>query len=228
MVAGRKRALDDVSVVVVTYNGMPHVERCLQSVFGLETILVDHGSTDGTLELVRGSFPAVTVVSQETRGFAAGGNTGVRRAAGGFVLLLNSDAWVLDGAVGALAEAADADPEAAAVGSRLVYPDGSPQVSIRGFPTPWRLATQYLFLARIAPRSRILNAFYGGGLPMDRPAEVEFLKGACLLLRREAYDEIGPFDEAFFMFCEEELELSARGRLRRLRHAPHPTHRAGG
>lgn len=201
--AGRKRDLDDVSVVVVTYNGMPHIERCLGSVRGIETILVDHGSTDGTLEFVRERFPAVTVVSQENRGFAAGVNTGVRRAAGDFVLLLNSDAWALDGALEALAEAADADPGAAAVGPRLVYPDGSPQVSIRGFPTPWRLATQYLFLARIAPRSRVLNAFYGGGRPTDRPTEVEFLKGACLLLRREAYDEIGPFDEGFFMFCEE-------------------------
>jgi GT2 family glycosyltransferase len=205
-----ERDLSDVSVLVVTYNGLPHVERCLQSVRDLETIVVDHGSLDGTVELVRAQFPDVTVVTQENLGFAAGVNAGARASRGRYLLLLNSDAWVLDDAVRTLVEFADAHPEAAAVGPRLRYPDGAPQVSMRGFPTVWRLATQYFFLSKLAPRSRVFNAFYGGDKPTDRVNEVDFIKGACLLVRRKAYDEIGPFDEKYFMFCEE-ADWSFRG-----------------
>jgi GT2 family glycosyltransferase len=74
---------------------------------------------------------------------------------------------------------------------------------VRGFPTLWRLATEYLFLRKLAPRSRALNAFYGGGFAHDEPREVDWLYGPCLLVRRDAVDAVGLFDEDFFMFSEE-------------------------
>ncbi len=74
--------MPDVSAVVVTYNGLPHVERALESVAGLETVVVDHGSTDGTVERVRAGFPDVRVVEQENLGLAAGWNRGIRRDGG--------------------------------------------------------------------------------------------------------------------------------------------------
>jgi GT2 family glycosyltransferase len=74
---------------------------------------------------------------------------------------------------------------------------------VRGFPTLWRLATEYLFLRKLAPRSRLLNAYYGGGFSHDEVREVEWLMGAVLLVRREAVDEVGPADDAFFLFAEE-------------------------
>jgi GT2 family glycosyltransferase len=192
-----------VSVVVVTYNALPWVERALESVRGHETIVVDNGSTDGTVELVRERFPEARVIEQENIGLGGGSNTGMRVAASDYFLLLNSDAWALDGAVERLVEVADAHPEAAVVGPRLRYPDGSLQRSVRGFPTLWRLATEYLFLRKVAPRSRAFNAFYGNGFAHDEPREAEFLMGACLLVRREAADTVGLFDEDFFMFSEE-------------------------
>ena len=109
---------------------------------------------------------------------------------------------------------ADAHPDAAVVGPRLRNPDGSLQRSVRGDPTLWRLATEYLFLRKLAPRSRPLNAFYGGGFDHDAVREVESLQGAALLVRREATDAVGLFDEAFFMFSEETdwlLPLPRRG-----------------
>lgn len=211
----------DISVIVVTLNGRPYIERCLASVRGHQLVVVDHGSTDGTVELVRESFPEALVAEQPNLGFAAGVNTGMGLAGGRYFLLLNPDAWALEGAVERLLEFADAHPGAAAVGPRLRYEDGSPQVSIRGFPTLWRLATQYLFLARLAPNSRALNAFYGGGRKLDQVQEVEFLKGACLLLRRQAVAEVGPFDEEFFMFAEEaDWCLRARERGWRISYLP--------
>jgi GT2 family glycosyltransferase len=179
------------------------VERALQSVRGHETIVVDHGSTDGTLELVRERFPEARLIEQENKGLGGGSNAGMRVASGDYFLLLNSDAWAVDDAVEHLAAFADEHPEAAVVGPRLLNPDGSLQRSVRGFPSLWRLATEYLFLRKLAPRSRALNAFYGAGFDHDEVREAEFLMGACLLIRREAADTVGLFDEDFFMFSEE-------------------------
>ena len=192
-----------VSVVVVTYNALPWIERCLESVRGHETIVVDHGSTDGTLELVRERFPEATLVEQENKGLGGGSNAGMRLATGDYYLLLNSDAWALGDAVDWLAAFADEHSRAAVIGPKLLNPDGSLQRSVRGFPTLWRLATEYFFLRKLAPRTRALNAFYGARFAHDRVREADFLMGACLLVRREAADTVGLFDEDFFMFSEE-------------------------
>ena len=192
-----------VSVIVVAYNALPWLERCLESVAGHELIVVDHGSTDGTLELVRERFPHARVIEEENRGLGAGLNTGMRAASGEYFLLLNSDAWAIGDAVDELVGFAETQPGAAVVGPRLRNPDGSLQRSVRGFPTPWRIATEYLFLRKLAPGSRWLNAFYAGEFAHDEVREAEFLMGACLLVRREAVDAVGLFDEDFFMFSEE-------------------------
>jgi GT2 family glycosyltransferase len=193
----------DVSVVVVTLDALPWVERCLESVRGHETVVVDHGSTDGTVALVRERFPEARLLERGNDGLAAGWNAGMRVAGGRYVLLLNADAWVVGDAVARLVAFADATPDAAYVGPLLRNPDGSLQRSVRGFPTLWRLATEYLFLRKLAPRSRALNAFYAGGFEHDRIADAEFLMGACMLVRRAAVDEVGPLDERFFLFSEE-------------------------
>jgi len=193
----------DVSVVVVTFNALPWIEQALESVRGNETIVVDHGSTDGTLELVRERFPDARVIEQENKGLGGGSNAGMRVASGDWFLLLNSDAWATEGALERLVDFGTAHPDAAVVGPKLRYPDGRLQRSVRGFPTLWRLATEYLFLRKLAPRSRAFNAFYGDGFAHDTTYEAEFLMGAVLLVRREAADTVGLFDEDFFMFSEE-------------------------
>jgi GT2 family glycosyltransferase len=188
---------------VVTFNALPWVDRALESVRGHETIVVDHGSTDGTLELVRERFPEARLIEQDNKGLGGGSNAGMRVASGNYFLLLNSDAWALDGSLDRLVSFAEEHPEAAVIGPKLLNPDGTLQRSVRGFPTLWRLATEYFFLRKLAPRSRALNAFYGAGFAHDEPREAEFLMGACLLVRREAADTVGLFDEDFFMFSEE-------------------------
>jgi N-acetylglucosaminyl-diphospho-decaprenol L-rhamnosyltransferase len=193
----------DVSVVVVTYNALPWVERCLESVRGHETMVVDHGSTDGTLELVRQRFPQARLIPQENKGLGGGSNAGMRVASGDYFLLLNSDAWAAGDAVERLAAFAESHPEAAVIGPKLLNTDGSLQRSVRGFPTLWRLATEYFFLRKLAPRSRALNGFYAARFAHDEVREAEFLMGACLLVRRQAADTVGLFDEDFFMFSEE-------------------------
>jgi GT2 family glycosyltransferase len=193
----------DVTVVVVTYDALPWVERCLESVASASTIVVDNGSTDGTVELVRERFPDVRLVESENNGLGAGWNVGIRETESRYVLLMNSDAWVVGDALQRLATFADRRPEAAVIAPRLLNEDGSLQRSVRGFPTLWRLATEYFFLRKLAPKSELLNSFYGGGFDHDEVREAEFVMGACMLVRRSAIDQVGLLDEDFFLFSEE-------------------------
>jgi hypothetical protein len=187
----------------VTYNALPWLERCLDSVAEYETIVVDNGSTDGTVELVRERYPHVKLIEQSNVGLAAGWSRGIESAAGRFVMLLNADAWIVGDAVVQLAAFADEHPQAAMVGPKLLNTDGSLQRSVRGFPTLWRLATEYFFLRKLAPTSHALNAFYAGDFDHDETREVEWVMGACLFVRRDAIDAVGPPDSTFFLFSEE-------------------------
>jgi N-acetylglucosaminyl-diphospho-decaprenol L-rhamnosyltransferase len=193
----------DVSVVVVTWNALPWLEQCLESVRGREVVVVDHGSTDGTVAFVHERFPDVRVIEQENKGMGGGNNAGMRAADGRYFFLLNSDAWVVGGALERLVAFADAHPEAAVVGPKLLNIDGTLQRSVRGEPTLWRLATEYLFIRKLAPHSKHLNPLYRGDFAHDRVEEVDWLFGPALLVRREAADAVGLFDEDFFMFSEE-------------------------
>ena len=192
-----------VAAVVVTYDALPWIESCLDSLAGVETVVVDNGSSDGTVAFVRERYPDVRLVEAENRGLGAGWNIGIRDTTAPYVLLLNADAWMTEGSLDRLVDFAEARPRAAVVGPRLLNTDGTLQRSVRGYPTVWRLATEYLFLRKLAPRSSALNAFYGGGFDHDEVRSVEVVMGACMLLRREAVDQVGECDEDYFLFSEE-------------------------
>jgi GT2 family glycosyltransferase len=189
--------------VTVTLNGLPWIESCLESLGGLDMIVVDHGSTDGTLDIVRDRFPNVRLIEQPNTGYGAGLNAGFRASSPRYWLVINSDAWVVDDAVDRLVAFGDAHPDAAVVAPRLRNPDGTLQRSVRGFPTLWRLATEYFFLRKLAPRSHALNAFYAGDFDHGSVRPVEWVMGSCFLVRRAAADAVGLFDEEFFLFSEE-------------------------
>jgi N-acetylglucosaminyl-diphospho-decaprenol L-rhamnosyltransferase len=196
-------AAGEVTVVVVTYDARPWIERCLSSSSHVPAIVVDCGSSDGTVDFVRERFPDVRVLEVENRGLGAGWNTGLRSNDSRYTLLLNADAWLLGDALERLIAFADDHPRAAIVGPRLLHPDGSLQRSVRGFPTLWRLATEYFFLRKLAPRTRALNAFYGGGFAHDHVVDADVVMGACMLVRRDAVEQVGELDEQYFLFSEE-------------------------
>jgi hypothetical protein len=200
-----RRVRPEVSVIVISHNTRAHLERCLTELGTRdEVIVVDTGSTDGSRELVRDRFPhAQLVPSAENRGYGAAVNDGMAAASANYFLMLNADAWPVGDAVDRLAEFAANAPRAGIVGPRLLNPDGTLQPTVRGFPTLWRLMTEYLFLRWLAPRTRALNAFYGSRFDHRSSRDAEFLVGAVLLVRRELVSEIGPFDTSFFMFNEE-------------------------
>ena len=195
-----------VSVVVVSYNVRSHLERCLSVLEGGpdEVIVVDSASTDGSASLVRERFPGVRLIDLATNdGYGAAANAGIGAAGGDYLLVMNADAWPVGNAVERLAEFVAAEDGVGVAGPRLLNEDSSLQRSVRGFPTLWRLATEYFFLRWLAPRSRQLNSFYGAGFDHETIHDADFLVGAALLLRRRAVEVVGGFDPGFFMFNEE-------------------------
>lgn len=200
--------MTDLSVIVAAHDAEMYLERCLSELSGTaavdELILVDIASTDGSVALVRERFPDVRLIElAENQGYGSGLNAGMEVAGGTYLLLMNADAWPRPGGVEALLEFARGERGGTVVGPRLLNVDGTLQPSVRGFPTPWRLATEYFFLRWFAPRTRVLNAFYGAGFDHRSTRDAEFLVGAVLLVPRAIVDEVGGFDPEFFMFNEE-------------------------
>ncbi|MEB3186830.1 MAG: glycosyltransferase family 2 protein [bacterium] len=197
-----------LSVVVVNWNTREWLARCLDRVRAEtrtphEIIVVDNASTDGSHELVATQFPGVRLLANDRNvGFAAGCNQGLELARGRFWLLLNPDTEVLDGALDRLVAYLERHPEVAAVGPRLENLDGSLQPSAFGFYGTWRsLIENRLVQALVtwrSPHSPWL-AFW------DHSSEriVDWVMGACLLVRRSVALRVGLLDERFFMYGEE-------------------------
>ena len=194
----------DAAVVVATHNALPWIEQCLESVTGTETVVVDNDSGDDTVAFVRERYPEVRVLEQANRGLAAGWKRGLEEIPPSrWVLILNADAWMAEGALERMVAIGDAHRDVAVVAPKLLNPDGTLQRSVRGFPTRWRLATEYFYLRKLGPRTEALNAFYGAGFDHASEREVECVMGACMLVRGTAIDEVGPPDPGFFLFSEE-------------------------
>jgi hypothetical protein len=212
------RRTSEVSVVIVSFNTRDLLERCLthlrgQTEVALQTLVVDNASSDGSQELVREHFREVELIElTENVGFGRANNLAFQRCRGEYVLLLNSDAFLHPGAVSGLVAAARRHPRAAAVGPRLLNVDGTLQRSAWPFPDPVRLLLEALCIHRILRQSRFYEDL--GTWRHDEERSVDFLIGACLLVRAEALREVAGFDEQFWMYGEEadlQRRLAARG-----------------
>jgi GT2 family glycosyltransferase len=204
-----------LSIIIVTYNAALFLPDCLGSItrhppsFGFEVIVVDNASSDDSVAQVRRSVPgAVIIENRANAGFAAANNAGYCRAAGEYILLLNPDTIVHAGALDAMAGFLRANPDAGAIGPRIVNRDGSPQRTGVSAPSLWNLFAETFFFDRMFPRSKIFGRhrrlYDDPGVIRD----VESLQGSCLLVRREAIGQ-KLFDEDFFLYFEE-TDLCAR------------------
>jgi N-acetylglucosaminyl-diphospho-decaprenol L-rhamnosyltransferase len=197
----------DLSIIILNWNTRDLLADCLTSIvettegLPLEVIVVDNASTDGSPEMMRERFPrAQLVANQANVGFARGNNQGVELSRGRYLMLLNSDACLLPGAAQALLTLAEAQPSAGVVGAQLLNADGSFQASHSRFPTQWQ---EFLILSGLG------RMLYGRWYPSHGPEEdkgpqrVDYVEGACLLVRHEAFDGAGGLDEGYFMYAEE-------------------------
>lgn len=201
----------DLSLVVLTWNARDLVAACLASIertmggsgsggkLVVETIVVDNGSQDGTVEMLHARFPwAETLALPLNLGFARGCNAGLAVARGRHIALLNNDTELLPGCFEACVRFLDAEPGVGVVGPQLLHPDGRLQNSIHNAPT---------LLGELVPTA-LLEMLWPRRFPSKRqrytePVDVEAVLGACMVVRREALAEVGPLPEDYFFFLEE-------------------------
>ena len=196
----------DLSIVIVNWNTRDLLARCLASIFAtasslaLEVFVVDNASSDGSPEMVRRDFPQVILLANdENLGFARANNQAIAQSTGRYVLLLNSDTEVTEGALEALVSFMEATPDAGAVGGRLLFADGRVQTSHGAFPT---LFSEMLnTLGFVAWRST--SPAGSRAQMLDEPVATDWLLGACLMVRRQVVEQVGGLDEQFFMYSEE-------------------------
>ena len=196
-----------LSIVIVNYNGREHLENCLRSlaahppVTPHEIVVVDNASTDGSVAAMR-SFPGIRVVPlAENVGFSRGNNAGIRVSQGSLVLLLNNDTLVPAGALDTLVARLDAHPAAAVAGPRIVDGNGAAELSFGPMISPLgelrQKAAMALHARGVAPVTRWVER------ATRRERYVDWVTGACLLVRRDAADRVGLLDERFFLYTED-------------------------
>ena len=206
-----------LTIAIVSYKTRALLDRCLASVEasilttpGLSTkvVVVDNLSCDGSVEMIQAKYPDVSIhVMDRNRGFSAANNVVLRHARSRYVLLLNPDTEIRVNGIGALVDFMESHPDAGVVSGRLVYPGGEFQHSCFRFPS---LAMALLDFFPI--NHRLTESWINGRYPRswyEQPFQIDHPLGACMMIRREVIDEVGPMDDKFFMYCEE-LDLCWR------------------
>ena len=201
----------DLSVVIPSYNTRDLMEQVLRTVaeastgIAVQVIVVDNASRDGSVEMVAEKFPDVELIRNDRNlGFGAANNVAFRRVRGRYVLLLNSDTIVRPDTLRTMVAFMDDHPEAGAAGCKILNPDGTLQLeSRRGFPTPSAAFYKLSGLSRLFPNSRRLAHYNMTYLDPEELSEVDALSGSFMIVRRQVLEELGGFDEAYFMYGED-------------------------
>jgi N-acetylglucosaminyl-diphospho-decaprenol L-rhamnosyltransferase len=195
----------DVDVVVVSYNSRDHLVEAVAPFLDaddIDVVVVDNASPTESLSVLDG-LPVHTIALERNGGFAHGCNVGWRSGTGRYVLLLNPDATMAPDAVRRLVRELDEHPEAGAAAPRIVEPDGELDLSLRRFPRLRSTFAQALFLHRVFPEASWTDEVVRDHDAYTQSAEVDWVSGACVLLRRSTLEEIGGLDEEYFHYCED-------------------------
>ena len=196
--------IPDMSIVLVCWNNKDYLGPCLNSLYegelasSFDVVVVDNGSADGSQAMLREKFPGVLIIQNDHNvGLSKASNQGIEATKGRYVLLLNNDTLVNAPSLDALVTFLDDHPDAGAVGGTLLNPNGSIQASASKFPS---LLEEFFISTR-------LGAMIWPKIPDPRSSDVarvvDWLGSACLLLRREALDQVGLLDEEYFIYGDE-------------------------
>ncbi len=201
----------DISLIIVHRNGVQLLDDCLASLpeacAGLtwEAIVVDNGSTDGSMAMARKKFPdAILIENADNKGFTRANNQGFDVARGRYQVLLNNDTASKPQAFTRAVEYLDAHPDVGVAGLKLLNADGSRQLSCRRFPSfQQALFNRYSLLTRLFPDNPYSASYLLSHVDEDETRDVDWVSGACLIARREVIEKIGGLDERFFMYSED-------------------------
>jgi GT2 family glycosyltransferase len=199
-----------LSIVIICWNDWKLIQDCLKSIFdgtrriNFEVIVSDNGSTDGSVENIRAAFPKTRVVENRANlGFARGNNAGIQETTGDYVLILNPDTIVLDGALDRWMDYVQTKPEAGAFGCRILNPDRSYQRSARPFPTPGRYLIAALWLHFLGYIWEGICSNEYVAWKGDTEREIDWQSGCCVMFRGDILRQLGGFDAQFFYHFEE-------------------------
>ncbi len=207
----------DLTVIILSYNVRYLLESCLESVENAirqiqgEIIVVDNASSDESVDMVRTRFPGVRILANDQNtGFAKANNLAIREASGKYVLILNPDTLVQEGAIKACLAYLETHGEVAAAGVRMTDSAGRfLRESKRGFPGLWPSIWKLSGFSRIMPGHPKINHYYLGHLNEEGIHPVEILTGAFMMVKKKILEQVGGFDERFFMYGED-IDLSFR------------------
>lgn len=199
-----------LSIIILNYQARGLLKSCLKSIqnarlrLAYEIIVVDNNSGDGSLEMVRQTFPAVrTIAAAVNGGCATGNNLGLLAARGEYALILNPDTTVFPNSIEELVVFLDEHPDAALVGPKLVHPDRSTQLSCFRFPDPLIPILRRTPLGRFDFAQRSLRRYLMKDWDHGSTQAVDWVLGACMLVRTRAIEEVGLMDERFFLYFED-------------------------
>jgi len=200
----------ELSLIVVNWNAKELLKGCLRSIqknmvqIDGEVLVVDNGSGDGSPEVVKREFSWVRLLrNKENVGFARANNQAIRVSEGRYILLLNPDAVLRRGALDKMIKYIRAHPEAGIVAPKLLNADSSLQLSCQSFPS---LRTEFFhstLLEELFPKNRIIGNYRMTNWDHNSIREVDWVSGACMMVRRETIDEVGLLDESIFMYAED-------------------------
>jgi N-acetylglucosaminyl-diphospho-decaprenol L-rhamnosyltransferase len=205
----------ELAVVIVNYNAGEYLTRCVASVFeragglSLDVLVVDNASHDGSAEAAKAAQPRMRLIENASnRGLSAAWNQGAAETGSPWILFLNPDAEIWEGDLAAFVKAGEARPEVAVLGPLVRNADGTIYESGREFPSVGQ-AVGHAFLGPFAPGNRFTRAYRQAGSDRRTERLVDWVSGACMLVRRKAFEQVGHFDEDFWLYAEE-LDLCTR------------------
>jgi GT2 family glycosyltransferase len=205
-----------IAVCIITCNTRDLLRECLGSVLmenPYEIVVVDNGSTDGSVQMMKTEFPSVALVALEQNiGFGAASNRGIQRCRSEHIYLINADTKVKPGSLQVLNRYLESHPEAAMIGPRMLNPDGTLQTSCFYYPTPLHVFLYISGSYKLIPHLPILKKRSLQKVATQTPMAVPWIHGAALAFRREQVQSLGGFDEDFFLYFEE-VDLCYRLRL---------------
>jgi N-acetylglucosaminyl-diphospho-decaprenol L-rhamnosyltransferase len=202
-----------VAVVLVTYQSERDLAMCLGSLeraagpHPLEVVVVDNASTDASVEIARG-YGAKVLENHANLGLSRAINMGVAVTGAPWLLIANPDTWLSPGSLRRMLATGTSDPRIGCVGPHLANPDGSDYPTGRRFPS-LLMGSLHAALAPVWPDNPATRRYHMAGVDRSRPLTVDWVSGACMLLRRQAFEEVGGFDPAYFMYFEE-MDLCLR------------------
>lgn len=201
----------DLRIIIVSWNVSALLAACLRSVYAqsvgpysFEVAVVDNASSDGSVTMIRTQYPQAQLLANSANlGFTQANNLALADCKARYALLLNPDTKLTEGAIQNMLDYMEVHPEVGMVGPRLVYSDGRPQPSRRRFPTLRMALAESTPWEWHFPHNRLARAYRLEDRSDDATQEVDWVTGACMLVRREIWEQVGAFDERFFMYSEE-------------------------